>query len=423
MDSGEHWRFFLLLVAWLLGGALTGYWLISLILVLLGYSVWIMFQLRELRRWLEAGAPAKDTPDFNGIWEQIVANILSLQKKNVAQKKTIGILLKRNQGIINALPFAAIMINDHNEIEWTNKPARKWFKLKNKIDRGQRLENLLRIPELNEVLAKGSKEEVEITFPPGSDRYLALQVIPIKKGGKLLLARDITERVRLQTMRRTFIANASHELRTPLTVVNGYLEMLQDDERLPEQFHASVDAAAAQSENMKSIIEDLLSLSRLENSSIKDSELEIIDMPAMLKTQCQNTAEELAQQSHQIEADIDPSLKIRGVPSEIASVCTNLVGNAIRHTPAGTTVKISWQKNDDGMACLSISDNGPGISREHHNRLTERFYRVDKGRSREQGGTGLGLAIVQHIVQRHGGKLEINSEPGQGSTFKACFPI
>jgi len=422
MDSVERWRIGLVLFLAATGGLITDYWLASLTVALAGYAGWLLFKQQQLYDWLAAGASPDNPPDCNGIWERITYQILTMQKKSEKRKKAMSRLLRRSQGIVSALPYAAVLLNKRNEIEWANKVAGQWLNIKAKRDQGQRLENLLRVPEVYVLLENRSRDEIEIIFPPGGSRQLAIQIMPIKKGPKLLIARDITEATQIRQLRRSFIANASHELRTPLTVVSGYLEMLHHDETLPEPLIPAVAAAEQQAQQMQRIIEDLLTLSRLESSSIDAGDLEVIDMTELIEHHCLDTARQLGGETHQIESHVDAGLTIRGIPAEIISVCTNLVSNAIRHTPPGTTVRIELKQHTDRMTCLSVSDNGPGIPARHIPHLTERFYRVDKGRSRETGGTGLGLAIVQHIVNRHDGRLTIESEPGQGTTFRACFP-
>ena len=340
MDSSywriERWRILLVLFLALLGGLLSGYWVLSLTIALAGYIGWLLFKLRQLIAWLENGASAKQLPDSNGTWERITFHIQALQKKSEKRKKAMSRLLKRSQGIVGALPYAAVLLDKSNEIEWANQAARHYLNINNKRDRGQRLENLLRLPEVYALLKENSHREIELVYPPGSGHHLAIQIIPIKKGPRLLVARDVSESVRLQQMRRNFIANASHELRTPLTVVSGYLEMMQQDDALPEHLHQPVEAAIHQARNMQRIIEDLLTLSRLESSGADSDDMEVIDMPALLGSQCLDTAKHLSDSSHTIDSDIDPTLFTKGIPSEITSVCINLVSNAIRHTAAGT---------------------------------------------------------------------------------------
>ncbi len=420
--SIERWRFALVLFLAILGGVLSGYWLISLTFSLAGYIAWLLYKLHQLHRWIENGASTKFLPDSNGIWERLVHQVQLMKKKSNTRKRRMSKLLKRMQGIIMGMPYATIVLNGENEIDWANKMSLDYLNIDSKKDRGQRLDNLIRLPVIGQMLAKKESHVIEVSLPHNTQRQLAIQVIPVQKDLKLLIARDVSERVNTLKMRKNFIANASHELRTPLTVISGYLEMLRSDERLPDDLQLSVLSASEQSARMQSIIEDLLTLSRLENSELNDESNTIITIPHMLKTIINNERSLITESGHLIETDIDEDLKITGSEAEIMSVCSNLIHNSVRHTQAGTTVKVHWQKDEYGNACLSIIDNGQGIATEHISHLTERFYRVDKGRSRDKGGTGLGLAIVQHIIQRHGSKLDIQSTLGKGSTFTVCFP-
>lgn len=417
----ERWRFALVLFVTVLGGMLTGHWLVSLSVALLGYVAWLLFKLYQLYHWLENGAKTKNLPDNNGIWERITHQIQGLQKKSDTRKRRMANLLKRFQGIITGLPYATVVLNGNNEIDWANKISEDYLNINIKRDRGQRIDNLIRQPEVHKALAKNVDKEIRLTLPHNANRSLALQLIPVQKDLKLLIARDISERENILRMRKNFIANASHELRTPLTVIAGYLEILQE-ENLPEHLQSAILAASNQSTRMQSIIEDLLTLSRLENSELNGDSNTIIDIPSLLERLCSDETTLIENKSHTLEINIDHNLKIMGAEAEIISVCSNLIHNSVRHTQDGTHVIVEWKKMPTGEACLRVIDNGQGIPLEHLKHLTERFYRVDKGRSRDKGGTGLGLAIVQHIIQRHGGKLVIESMIKQGSTFSACFP-
>ncbi len=421
----ERWRIALVLFLAFLGGMLSGYWLISLIVSLSAYIGWLSFKLHQLNSWLEKGAKPVQLPDSNGIWERINQQIQLTRKKSDKRKKRMATLLKRQQGIIKSLPYATIVLNKLNEIDWANKTAIDYLNIDIKNDRGQRINNLIRLPEVHKLLEENSDKEIDFHYATreyGQERQLALQIIPVQGGLKLLIARDISERADINKMRKDFIANASHELRTPLTVISGYLEIMQEDDSLPVNLQVAVLAAADQSIRMQRIIEDLLTLSRLENSELNDNSSSIIDVPLVLQRICDDESTLITVDTHNIEKEIDESLKIKGSDAEIISVCSNLIHNSIRHTQDGTKIKVVWKKTADGEGCLSVIDDGQGIPAEHLMHLTERFYRVDKGRSRDKGGTGLGLAIVQHIIQRHGGKLDITSEIGKGSVFSVYFP-
>lgn len=431
--SIERWRIALVLFLAFLGGILSGYWLISLVFALVGYIGWLLYKLSQLHTWLIKGAKPSLLPDSNGIWERITQQIQLTHKKSNRRKERMANLLKRLQGIITGLPYATMVLNENNEIDWANSLSNDYLNIDIKTDRGQRIDNLIRLPKVHKLLEnnlnnnsdKDPNKEIEVSFATGDyglERQVAIQIIPVEDGLKLLIARDISERINIHRMRKNFIANASHELRTPLTVIAGYLEIMQEDDNFPENLQPAILSASGQSIRMQRIIEDLLTLSRLENSELNDNSYSIINVPSVLERVYADETSLISNDTHIIKKDIDEKLKIKGSDAEIISVCSNLVHNAIRHTQDGTKITIQWQLNQDNEACLKIKDNGQGIPAEHIAHLTERFYRVDKGRSRDKGGTGLGLAIVQHIVQRHGGKLTINSVVGKGSEFIVCFP-
>ena len=431
--SIERWRIALVLFLAFLGGILSGYWLISLVFALVGYIGWLLYKLSQLHTWLIKGAKPSLLPDSNGIWERITQQVQLTHKKSNRRKERMANLLKRLQGIITGLPYATVVLNENNEIDWANSLSNDYLNIDIKTDRGQRIDNLIRLPEVHKLLEnnlnnnsdKDPNKEIEVSFATGNyglERQVAIQIIPVEDGLKLLIARDISERINIHRMRKNFIANASHELRTPLTVIAGYLEIMQEDDNFPENLQPAILSASGQSIRMQRIIEDLLTLSRLENSELNDNSNSIINVPSVLERVYADETSLISNDTHIIKKDIDEKLKIKGSDAEIISVCSNLVHNAIRHTQDGTKITIQWQLNQYNEACLKIKDNGQGIPAEHIAHLTERFYRVDKGRSRDKGGTGLGLAIVQHIVQRHGGKLTINSVVGKGSEFIVCFP-
>ena len=249
---------------------------------------------------------------------------------------------------------------------------------------------------------------------------LEIQLIPYGTKQKLLICRDVTQLEKIETMRRDFIANVSHELRTPLTVVGGFVETLLDMEgAVPESTRGYFNMMQEQTMRMRLLIDDLLTLSHIESNVQAPENIEI-DMPSLLNMVI-NDAKALSQGKHQIIANIDPHLNLLGAAGELQSAMSNLISNAIRYTPTGGEIKVKWELSNN-QAIFSVSDNGIGIEQKHIDRLTERFYRVDRSRSRETGGTGLGLSIVKHILTRHQAKLEINSELGVGSTFSEVFP-
>lgn len=417
----EFWRIILVLLIALLGWKLSQHAFASLTFALTGYVAWLLYKLQQLQQWLKKGAKPKKLPDNSGLWESITQQIQVMQKQSNQRKKRMGKLLKRSHSIIAGLPYATVVLNRNNEIDWANKSSVALLNINIKKDRGQRIDNLIRVPELQKLLAKNSDEEIECSLPQSTGRQLVLQLLPVQKDLKLLIARDITERENVMQMRKNFIANASHELRTPLTVIAGYLEIMEEHDDLPESLQTAVIAASDQSIRMQSIIEDLLTLSRLENSELNSDDSTVINMPSILQGICHDEATLIEGDSHTLETKIDTTLKIKGSEEEIISACSNLIHNAIRHTQDGTKITVEWKKIPTEGACLVVKDTGQGIPAEHISHLTERFYRVDKGRSRDKGGTGLGLAIVQHIILRHGGRLDIQSRIGEGSTFTICF--
>ncbi|CAA6811602.1 MAG: Phosphate regulon sensor protein PhoR (SphS) (EC [uncultured Thiotrichaceae bacterium] len=420
--STEIWRIIFVLLAGIAGGIVTGYWEMSLIVALAAYIAWLLYKLQQLHVWLKDGAKPLHVPDSDGAWEHITQQIQYTQRKSAQRKKSMSKLLKRFQGIIKSLPYATVVLNGNNEIDWANKASMQLLRLDLKKDRGQRIDNLIRMPEVQRLLTKYSEKEIEINSPYNEQIKLSLQLIPVHSDLKLLIARDISEQVRLQQMRKNFIANASHELRTPLTVIAGYLEIIQDDASLPEHLEPAVTSAAEQSARMQMIIEDLLTLSRLENVGLSKNQDQVLSVASIINSICNSEAQLISNDTHKIILDTDPDLNLKGVEVDITSVCVNLIHNAIRHTPVGTEVHVTWKQLATNEACFIVRDTGNGIPAEHIPRLTERFYRVDQGRSKGKGGTGLGMAIVLHIVQLHEASLLINSTVGEGTTFTVFFP-
>lgn len=403
-------------------GLTTGYWLYGLIFVLIGYLVWIHFKIFQLLRWMKHGAIPKYYPDSDGIWEEIAYQVQNMRSKSNRRKKRMSKLIKRFQQIVKGLPYATVVLTGENEIDWANKNSEFLLNINLQKDRGQRIDNIVRLSKLSAILTKHAPKKTQINMPHQHNRQLQVQVIPVQKDLKLLIAQDVSDYVNAQQIRRNFIANASHELRTPLTVISGYLEMMQLDEKLPNHLRPIIDTANEQSNRMRMIIEDMLTLSKLERSQLESDKCTQVNVPAILRLICNEEVKRLHSKTHNVDIQVDEDLWLNGSESEITSVCTNLIYNAVKHTPKGTSIEVTWGREKNGLAVLSVKDNGEGIAFQHVTRLTERFYRVDQSRSREAGGTGLGLAIVQHIMQRHGGKLDIVSRIGEGSCFSAQFP-
>jgi two-component system phosphate regulon sensor histidine kinase PhoR len=320
-----------------------------------------------------------------------------------------------------ALPDGVIILSGQREILWFNRPAGRLLGLRRPIDIGLRIDNLIRAPEFAHYLHGEDYSVPLVIRPPVQiDQYLSLQLVPYGPGQSLLLVRDVTRQMRLEEMRKDFVANASHELRTPLTVISGYLDTLADDTSLDPAWEGPIRDMRAQAQRMNAIIADLLELSRLESTE-GQAPHEPVDVPGML-ARLQRDALALAERPREISLQLDTPRWLYGASNEIESTFTNLLVNAVKYTPADGSVRMQWRLDEEG-ACFSVTDTGIGIPPEHLPRLTERFYRVDPGRSRSQGGSGLGLAIAKHALQRHGAWLQVESHEGRGSTFTCHFPL
>jgi two-component system phosphate regulon sensor histidine kinase PhoR len=318
---------------------------------------------------------------------------------------------------VQALPDGVVILDSANRIEWCNRTAEAQLQLDGHADLGQNIANLVREPEFVEYLEKPKGTSVRILRGQGA--ALSLQLIAFGQAQKLLLSRDVTQTERVDAMRRDFVANVSHELRTPLTVLVGFLETVRELKLDPQRQRDYLAMMQEQAARMQRIIEDLLTLSTLEGAPPASADTRIPVRPLLERLKAD--ADALSSGRHTIKLSIDTDHDLLGVEPELASAFGNLVSNAIRYTPAGGTVTLAWHEGPEG-ARFSVEDTGIGIDAEHLPRLTERFYRVDRSRSRETGGTGLGLAIAKRALARHDATLEIHSEPGKGSRFSARFP-
>ncbi len=421
--SIEFSRILVTLFSTILFGFVSDFWILSVVLHSAIYIGWNVYQLRIFERWIRKGAPASSAPDSSGVWELIVQHIYRTQKSNKDRKKHLSNLAGHYQAVMSALPDATVVLNENLEIEWANKTSQKILGIDPKVDSGHKLSNIVRDTVLLDLLESNlNEEEVEMQSPVDPTKHLVLTRIKYGKDKTLLTARDISQRIALQKLRKAFIANASHELRTPLTVISGYLEMLDSDDDLPPSMSKIINNAHMQAIRMDQILNDLLVLSKLEEKGYSESSGETVDVPSLLQRLVSDFQKTKARDTHQIELSVDESLFVKVVETEFYSLCQNLLSNAVKYSPAGSIVKVCWTKADDGKACLKVIDNGEGIAQEHLSRLTERFYRVSTNRTRKVNGTGLGLSIVKHILENYGGYLDIQSELSIGSTFSACFP-
>jgi len=402
-----------MLVGWLYGSAWGGL-LVAALLAL----AWQIRQLLAFERALRTG----DFSSFRygeGIWEQLFSRFRFEHQRATRRKKSYRNLLKEIRKSTDAMPDAAIVLNAANEILTCNRASRDLAGLRRKKDRGQRIDNILRDPDFVRLLHSGDfTETVDIASPVRDGDWLNCRIVPYGADQKLVLLRDVTERIRLTKMRRDFVANASHELRSPLTVISGYVDSLADDPEKPAHWARPLEQMQSQAERMRELLDDLLELSRLEHSG-KAAATDLVGV-AELMERSKRAFEGLADTAD-ISVRADVTIGLLGDAGEIETVIVNLLSNAVRHTPPEGSIVMTWEATPDG-AELSVRDTGDGVAEEYIPRLTERFFRVDRGRSRDGGGTGLGLAIVKHVLARHDAELIITSTLGRGSEFRCHFP-
>lgn len=378
-------------------------------------------QFSKVYKWL--GHSLDSDIEVNGMWEELVYRIYRKRKRSRNRKKNLSNMLRRFQDSVSMMPDAAIVLDSENNILWLNPSAKQILFLSNN-DIGNNIGNLIRSPAFVNYLKRSEDGEAfEMNSPWDEKQSLDCRLMPYGDGQRLLLIRNITQVQRLKVMRQEFVANVSHELRTPLTVIMGYLETLQDvDDLSVDEIKQQLSKINAPTQRMNQIVADLLLLSRLDlNVSTGLAECPWIDMQVML-LMLKKDGEQLSQGKHKITLINKNVAKVKAIESEVYSAISNLISNAIRYSPDGGEIIIETFLDKNGYR-ICVSDHGLGIAAQHISRLTERFYRVDAGRSREVGGTGLGLAIVNQILRRHDATLEIKSVIGKGSTFCCLFPL
>jgi two-component system phosphate regulon sensor histidine kinase PhoR len=414
--------------AWILGallaaaavGALFDHALLGVALAL---ALALAFELRNLLRfehWLR-NRTIESPPDLPGLWGEVLAITNRIYRRKVFHKRRVLVLLREFRRMTSAMPDGAVLLGENREILWFNRTAGHWLGLRRKVDYGIRIDNLVRQPDFVEYLDKrGATLPPRIHLPKQGDRWLLFRLVTTNTTGQqLLILRDVTSEARLESMRKDFVANASHELRSPLTVISGYLDALAEEPALDAAWRAPVLEMRRQSDRMRNIVQDLLELSRLEaqGGAAEQVPVDVSGMLALIRKDA------LARPEHPatIELRLDSDDLLLGSESELHSIFSNLVSNAVKYTPANGRIDVRWWTDPQG-GHVEVRDTGIGIPAEYLPRLTERFYRVDAGRSRKLGGSGLGLAIVKHALQRHDGRLEVESVEGQGSTFTCHFP-
>ncbi|HMO47201.1 MAG TPA: phosphate regulon sensor histidine kinase PhoR [Rubrivivax sp.] len=406
-----------LLVAWLSGSALAG----LLCSAAFGLGAMVMAESMmgaRLLAWLRAdaqGAPPRQT----GVWGDIghqMRRVLRRREQRIAHEQQ---RLTQFLAAVEASPNGVLLLDANDQITWCSRVAADHLGLDPQRDIAQAVTNLVRAPAFVEHMMSGPAAQ-PVVFPGAGGMRISAWVQPYGDGLKLILTQDITEGERAETMRRNFVANVSHEIRTPLTVLAGFVETMSQLPLSEAERRRVLALMAAQAQRMQTLVADLLTLAQLEGSPRPPADRWLKVSELMKRAQADAAA--LSEGRHELHFDGAGEAQIAGSEAELHSALGNLATNAVRYTPAGGRIDVRWSVQDDGWGVLCVSDTGIGIAREHLARVTERFYRVDGSRSRDTGGTGLGLSIVKHVVQRHGGEIDIQSEPGRGSSFRLLLP-
>jgi len=422
-----------LLALTLAGGLLAAYsadgeWA-PLVGCLGGAAIWITLdniRAAKVLYWLRHG-PSVQPPHTSTVWSEVVERARKHFKSLNRKARKSEARLQEFLAAIQASPNGVVLLDRSAAIEWCNFTAAQHLGFDSKRDLHQQIRNLVRDPAFIAFLNQGDyTASVEIDgrdAMPGHPQRISINMHVYGKGRRLMLTRDVTALEQAEAMRRDFVANVSHEIRTPLTVVTGFIETLLSLELTPDEQRRYLQLMDTQAQRMQGLVSDLLTLSRLEGSPIPGA-TEWVNALSLLESSMAEARalSDVLGSEHELVLEDSPTFDIAGARNELSSAMTNLLNNAVRHTPPGSTVRAGWRTTPDGGAEIYVHDNGPGIAQEHLPRLTERFYRVDRSRSRETGGTGLGLAIVKHVAQRHGGQMLVQSALGKGSTFVISLP-
>ena len=416
-------RILIVFVPCALIGLSVGFLPFFLILGLIIYALWTAIQLVSLNKWLDDGADVSNAPEYFGTTDLLVSNIIEIQKSHQVKQSEFKELINQYEQMITALPDAVVVMSVKGEILSANKAANDLIDIDLARDKYTRITQLIRDPSFTSYFNEAKFDApLEIRGAPEIETELNVRIIPFGESKLVLIGQDMSQSARLYKMRRSFVSNASHELRTPLTVILGYLETLALNKDLSEKCNAAITAAETQANRMKRLVEDLLTLSRLESTGTVAEDSELIPVASLILEVVEDAKLSTWFSNHKISTQIETEVLLKGDLQEIHSVISNLINNAVKHTDDGSSINVIWELNEDKSSRLIVEDDGQGIAPEDINRLTERFYRVDAGRSREKGGTGLGLSIVKHIIGRHEGFLEISSELGMGAKFICTFP-
>jgi two-component system phosphate regulon sensor histidine kinase PhoR len=416
----DYWRLLALLSVAGFVGLIFGQMMTFMFLATLFYALWLQNTWSQLWRWLQ-DPNNQPSPTADGLIDDVCRHIDQIKDKNRSRKNKLAGYLKQFRAASSALPDCIIVLGESGEVEWANQAAKKLLGVRWPKDANVRINNLVRDPEFQTLIASNgdSDSDTVITSPLNPNLSLEMKLVNYMGNGRLLIARDVSQTIKLQRMRRDFVANVSHELRTPLTVLRGYLETFTQDTP-SDMWQLALPTMQQQTERMRVIIKDLLVLSQLETGE-KPLNNTLVDISSLLTVIIED-AKRLEQfNEHQIELHLETDKNLLADADEIQSAISNLVFNAVKYTPPKCKIEVVWKVSKNGGE-LIVADHGDGISQHHLERLTERFYRVDKGRSQAAGGTGLGLAIVKHVLHRHDAELKISSREGEGSRFICEFP-
>lgn len=406
-------------VGWLLDALLP-----TLLTVVFAYLVRTLYQLWRLHRWLKSVAAdgTEPPPEARGLWGDIFDGIYRVQQRARQATESLQSTLDKAQQSAAALELAVVLIDRQGTLNWWNQAGEELLGLRYPTDRYQSVTNLIRDPRFSDYFHSGKHTEpLQLNSPKDNGAMLEFQLTLFGEGERLMVVRDITQLHRLEVMRTDFVANVSHELRTPITVISGYLETLTENlDQFAPRWRKPLEQMLQQSRRMEAIVRDLLLLSRLETKALTRQQ-SLVDLEALLSEIRNDTLLAFQDKGHDLQVQCDAGLLLKGDRSELYSALSNLSFNAAKYTPNGGRIQIEAQLDDTALR-VSVTDNGIGVEEQHIPRLTERFYRVDASRASHSGGTGLGLAIVKHVLMRHGGTLEILSQPGKGSRFTCVFP-
>ncbi|EGR3362964.1 two-component system sensor histidine kinase PhoR [Vibrio parahaemolyticus] len=415
------WELAFFYTPWVIVGWIFGYmpWLLLAATAL--QLVWHLHNQVRLSSWLW-DEKRLTPPSGSGNWESLFNGLYRLQQRQRRKRKELTNLIRRFRNGAESLPDAVVVFRAEGNIVWCNRLAQHLLGFHWPEDSGQPVSNLIRTPDFIKYLNKKDfSEPLEMRSPLNVERMLELRIVPYTEGEHLMVVRDVSQLKQLEGMRRNFFANVSHELRTPMTVLQGYLEMTEDPDMIVGPMWTKAHGVMTEQLNrMNSLVNQLLTLSKIEAAPMHELE-DVVNVPAMLEVLEKEAISLSGDDQHKLKFDVDTSLRVLGDDDQLRSAISNLVYNAVKYTPPGANIHVRWYQTAQG-ACLEVEDSGDGIEPQHLHRLTERFYRVDKARSRDTGGSGLGLAIVKHALSHHDSHLEIQSEVGVGSKFSFVLP-